>query len=127
MGADIGCPGIYPMQDKTLTITGNGSLEALGNYAAPGIGSGPTHKGYDYAGDIVIKGGTIIAKGGMDALGIGTYDNECGKIIIRSTARSVKAVRGSRASKDAIGVVAVSIIMSSARTALRMNVIVCFI
>lgn len=67
MGADIGCPGIYPYQDVTLTIKGSGSLEALGNYNAPGIGSGPEHKGFDTAGNVVIEGGTIIARGGMDA------------------------------------------------------------
>ena len=103
MGADIGCPGIYPYQDATLTIKGSGSLEALGNYNAPGIGSGPEHKGYDYAGNVVIEGGTIIARGGMDAPGIGTYDSEIDDIIIKSTVGSVKAVKGSKETYQSIG------------------------
>ena len=91
-GADFGCPGIYP--EKALTIKGIGSLEAVGSFFAPGIGSGSLGSGFQYGGTVNIEGGTIIARGGAGAPGIGTYDNELDKIIIRASACSVKAVKG---------------------------------
>ena len=103
MGADIGCPAIYPYQDATLTIKGSGSLEAIGFYNAPGIGSGTLTSGFQYAGNVVIEGGTIIAKGGIGAPGIGTYDNECGNITIKATVGSVKTVKGEDA-QESIGI-----------------------
>lgn len=75
-------PGIFVPEGKTLTIQGTGSLEACcnSNYNTPwgaGIGSG------NFAcGNIVIKSGTIIARGGASA-GIGCgYSGTCGNILI---------------------------------------------
>lgn len=104
IGADIGCPAIYPYQDATLTIKGSGSLEAIGEYNAPGSGSGTLTSGFQYEGNVVIEGGTIIAKGGMGAPGIGTYDDEIDGITIKATVGSVKAVKGSKEAKESIGV-----------------------
>ena len=101
MGANIGCPGIYPRFNTTLTIKGSGSLEALGEYNAPGIGSGTS---YQDAGNVVIEGGNIIARGGMDAPGIGTYNDEIDGITIKATVGSVKAIKGSKEAKESIGV-----------------------
>lgn len=92
-GNYIGSPGIYIPECYTLTIKGSGSLEAVGSYDAPGIGSGKKGYSYDFAGNIVLEGGYIIARG-MNAPGIGTIDNTCGDITIKSTVGSVKAVNG---------------------------------
>ena len=92
-GDYIGSPGIYVPERYTLTIKGSGSLEAVGSYDAPGIGSGKKGYAYDFAGNIVLEGGNIIARG-MNAPGIGTIDNTCGDITIKSTVGSVKAVNG---------------------------------
>lgn len=92
-GNYIGSPGIYIPECYTLTIKGSGSLEAVGSYEAPGIGSGKKGCSYDFAGNIVLEGGNIIARG-MNAPGIGTIDNTCGDITIKSTVGSVKAVNG---------------------------------
>ena len=56
----------------TLTITGSGSLTAVGGNDAAGIGGG------GYRGDthnIIINGGTINAKGNGDAAGIGSSED----------------------------------------------------
>ena len=73
-------PGIQPgPPGTTLTIRGNGSLEACGEWDGPGIGSG--YGGT--CGNIVIEGGVIAAKGGTDAPGIGSGDGgTCGDIVI---------------------------------------------
>ena len=92
-GNYIGSPGIYIPECHTLTIKGSGSLEAVGDYNAPGIGSGKEGCSFDYAGNIVLEGGNIIAKG-MNAPGIGTLDNTCGDITIKSTVGFVNAVNG---------------------------------
>jgi hypothetical protein len=92
-GNYIGSPGIYVPECHTLTIKGSGSLEAVGDYNAPGIGSGKEGCSFDYAGNIVLEGGNIIAKG-MNAPGIGTIDNTCGDITIKSTVGFVNAVNG---------------------------------
>lgn len=79
-------PGIYVPEGKTLTIKGTGSLTATSNGYAPGIGGG---RGEDLrGGNIVIEGGTIIAKAygnnaGYFAAGIGSgYGSSCGNITI---------------------------------------------
>ena len=54
--------------------------------------------------NVIIEGGTIIAKGGMGAPGIGTYDNEIDNITIKATVGSVKAIKGSKEAKESIGV-----------------------
>ena len=74
-----GYSGIYVPSRKTLTIEGNGSLEALGNGEAAGIG-GSTLK---HGGNIVINGGTVTATGGYKAAGIGgAGDADVGDITI---------------------------------------------
>ena len=72
-------PGIFVPTNKTLTITGSGSLTACGYGQGAGIGGGP---GND-CGNIIIKGGVINAIGGEMAAGIGgAMSCECGNITI---------------------------------------------
>ena len=79
-------PGIYVPEDKTLTIEGEGSLNASSNGRSTGIGGGF----YKHCGDIVINGGNITATGGSGGynagIGGGEGDDEtvirCGKITI---------------------------------------------
>ena len=73
-------PGIYVPENKTLTIKGNGSLNARGcKTAGAGIGGSPELP----CGNIVIDGGTITAIGGHYAAGIGSSVNGiCGDITI---------------------------------------------
>ena len=99
-------PALYVPTGKTLVIQGTGSLSAIGKGFAAGIGSG-SHSSNSSCGNIVIKGGTIIAfgsnkpgiggqagditiysgsitaNGSDDAAGIGSGSSEtCGKITI---------------------------------------------
>lgn len=60
-------PGIYVPAGKTLTIRGTGSLEADSNGNAAGIGSCINKS----CGTIVIESGTVSARGGNYAAGIG--------------------------------------------------------
>jgi len=72
-------PGIYVPEGKTLTIEGEGSLNASGNGYSTGIGGGF----YKDCGDIVINGGNITATGGNNNAGIGGGDGgNCGAITI---------------------------------------------
>ena len=97
-GFDIYCPGIYVPSGsprKTLTIQGTGTLYASSDGNGTGIGS-PSDGGN--AGNIIIKGGTIIATGSGVAAGIGNSGVcECGSITIAKTVTSVTAIRGSGA------------------------------
>ena len=72
-------PGIYVPENKTLTISGSGSLDASSNGAGAGIGGG-----YQLdCGSIVIEGGVITATGGYESAGIGAgRDTACGTITI---------------------------------------------
>ncbi|MBO4820906.1 MAG: hypothetical protein J5548_05515 [Prevotella sp.] len=100
--------GIFVPEGHTLTISGEGSLDAKGDTYGAGIGSGHespcgnivikggniTATGDDYSagigsgdygscGDIVIKGGNITATGGYYPAGIGSgYRGSCGDIVI---------------------------------------------
>jgi hypothetical protein len=104
--------GILIGNNRTLTISGSGSLTAIGNGSAgicgynggnikitggtitaeggeeaAGIGTGPTGGSEIHCGDITISGGTVTARGGPFAAGIGTgyaynYNNQCGNITI---------------------------------------------
>ena len=71
--------GIFVPEGHTLTISGNGSLEATGSSFGAGIGSG-----YESScGNIVIEGGNITATGGKDGVGIGSgREGSCGNITI---------------------------------------------
>ena len=61
-------PAIWVNEGKTLTIKGTGSLDAENVGYAAGIGGGETLP----CGNIVIESGTIVAKGGESASGIGS-------------------------------------------------------
>ena len=58
----------------TLTIKGNGSLNATGGSAAAGIGLGRTWDANSTGGSVVIEGGTVTASGG-NGIGTGTVGN----------------------------------------------------
>ena len=88
-------PGIYVPPGKTLTIKGDGSLDASSNGYAPGIGGGYNIDG----GNIVIAGGIISATGGKWAAGIGGGRNKtCGDITIEESVMFVTAEHGESAS-----------------------------
>ena len=72
-------PGISVPVGCTLTIRGDGSLDASSNGYGAGIGGG-----YQIAcGDIVIEGGSVSAHGGGSAAGIGGgFSAACGAISI---------------------------------------------
>ena len=78
-------PGMIVAENKTLTIKGDGSLNAIGSGSfGAGIGSG-----YNVLyGNIEIQGGTITATGGSRAAGIGSGGSDnggssrCGNITI---------------------------------------------
>jgi len=81
-----GQPAIFITSGNTLTIQGTGSLtaESTGKLGA-GIGSGGCvdESPVSAAGDIIIESGTVTAKGGWKAAGIGTgYGGYCGTITI---------------------------------------------
>ena len=87
-------PGIYVPVGKTLTIKGDGSLNASSNGMAAGIGSGRNSS--RACGNIVISGGTINATGGDDAAGIGSSEkSSCGSITINGG--TINATGGSSA------------------------------
>lgn len=78
-GFEEGYPGIYVPEGKTLTIKGDGELDASNNNQAAGIGAGNEMA----CGNIVIEGGTITATGGSGAPGIGGAGSaKCGDITI---------------------------------------------
>lgn len=60
---------------STLTITGNGTLEARGGENGAGIGGSKLLGNKTSHGNIVIESGTILAYGGSGAAGIGTGSN----------------------------------------------------
>ena len=75
--------------EYTLTIKGEGSLEAIGQSGGAGIGGGDS-KG---CGNIVIESGYITATGGSGGAGIGSGRHySCGKITI--SGGTVKATGG---------------------------------
>jgi len=82
-------PGIFVPVNKTLTIQGDGSLNASSNGYGAGIGGG-----YEIAcGNITIEGGTVSATGGRFAAGIGGGSStSCGDISI--TGGTVTATGG---------------------------------
>lgn len=83
--------GIRVYKDKTLTISGDGSLTATGGKYAAGIGG---NKG-KFCGHINITGGTITATGGKYAAGIGGGSGgKFGSVTITSGITSVTATHG---------------------------------
>lgn len=86
-------PGIGVAPGKTLTIQGDGSLDASSNGDAAGIGGGG-ETGYS-CGNIIIRGGTIKATGGRKSAGIGAGKyTSCGDITISNKVTSVTAIKG---------------------------------
>lgn len=78
----------------TLTIGGEGSLNASSGGRACGIGG----RYIVAAGNIVINGGTITATGGRNAAGIGSgYSSACGTIEIKNAVTQVIVKKGSNA------------------------------
>ena len=79
-GIQIGSSG------TTLTIKGNGSLNATGGSASAGIGLGRTWDANATGGSVVIEGGTVTASGG-NGIGTGTVGNNMtatiGDIVIK--------------------------------------------
>ena len=72
-------PGIHVVKGYTLTIRGDGSLNASSNGNCAGIGGGEQLA----CGNIVIEGGTINATGGDNSAGIGGGNGgSCGDISI---------------------------------------------
>ncbi len=102
-GLNSGYPGIFVPSGSTLTITGSGTLFALGHDNGAGIGSGRSDTAVKDCGNIVIQGGTIWATGGSGAAGIGsgagTSENSssCGSITIKSSVTHVYATAGTGA------------------------------
>ena len=100
-------PGIYIPEGFTLTIRGNGSLDAISGSGisqygseqslAAGIGGGYYGDAGVFltCGNIVIEGGTITATGGAKAAGIGGGDRGCGNITI--TGGTINAIGGKNA------------------------------
>ena len=103
-GFNDGYPGIFVPSGRTLTITGSGTLYALGHENGAGIGSGRSDIGtIKNGGNIIIQGGTIWATGGRSAAGIGSgagaYENpsSCGDITIKNSVTHVHATKGAGA------------------------------
>ncbi len=72
-------PGIYVPQGHTLTLQGNGTLNATGGNSSAGIGSGRSSS----CGNITISGGNVTAIGGKYAAGIGSgRSSSCGTVTI---------------------------------------------
>ena len=105
-----GYPGIFVPSARTLTITGSGTLCALGHEYGAGIGSGRYNiTDYKACGNIVIQGGTVWATGGRSAAAIGSgasiifteYEtgtpSSCGDITIRNSVTHIYATKGSGA------------------------------
>ncbi len=73
------CSGIFVNPYHTLTIRGNGSLNANGNMRSSGIGGSELSN----CGNIVIEGGNITAQGSDYGAGIGSgFNSSCGNISI---------------------------------------------
>ena len=115
-GFKLGYPAIFVPSGSTLTITGSGTLDALGHEYAAAIGSGLYNiDTYNACGNIVIQGGNIYARGGNSAAGIGSGASinyvapetgpisSCGNITIRSSVTKVNAWAGDGSSADDIG------------------------
>ena len=105
----------------TLTISGSGSLEAIGGGGAAGIGTGLAKDEGKTGGDITINGGTITARGSDYGAGIGcgstssdskNASTTCGKITINGG--TVTATGGVHAA--GIGTGAAMRISGTART-----------
>ena len=92
-GRGCGIGGSYGSDCGNITIEG-GSITATGGEGAAGIGGGFNAE----CGDISITGGTVVATGGDNAAGIGSgLEGSCGKITITSGVTKVTATAGNYA------------------------------
>ena len=94
-------PAIEIVAGKTLTIIGDGSLDARSPYGSPGGGAAIGGEVQSKCGNIIIEGGTIDARSGTEGAGIGggggSIDNNkshCGYIAIGMGVKSVTASGG---------------------------------
>ena len=86
----LNSPAIFVPEGKTLTIRGDGTLNATGGGFSAGIGG--NCNGNQPCGNIVIEGGSIVATGGIHSAGIGgAYNGSCGNITIGEGIISVVA------------------------------------
>ena len=106
---------VYTTADKTLTISGEGTLYAFGGQEGAGIGgngdiviengtiiayggefgAGIGSEMFSLCGNITISGGQVVAVGGTQSAGIGSgQDGECGNILIKSTVTKVAVNAG---------------------------------
>ena len=106
---------VYTTADKTLTISGEGTLYAFGGQEGAGIGgngdiviengtiiayggefgAGIGSEMFSLCGNITISGGQVVAVGGTQSAGIGSgQDGECGNILIKSTVTKVAVKAG---------------------------------
>ena len=99
-GFDGNYPGIQAAkregdgEEYTLTIEGDGSLEASSNGSGAGIGSGKN----SVAGNITINGGKVKATGGPGAAGIGSgKQGTCGNVTVTNLVTKVVATKGTDA------------------------------
>lgn len=84
-------------EEFTLTINGDGSLEATGTYNGAGIGSARNA----ICGNITISGGTIATQGVNFGAGIGTgYKGQCGDITISGGSIEAKGNLGIGCTRD---------------------------
>ena len=103
-------PGIFVPKDKTLTISGEGSLNATGGYMGAGIGGCLNGS----CGNITINGGTVTATGGLDGAGIGSgYRSSCSDInisggTVTATGDSFAAGIGSGYNQSSCGDITIS-------------------
>ncbi len=81
----------------TLTIKGNGSLNATGGSASAGIGLGRTFGANSTGGRVIIEGGTVTASGG-NGIGTGTVGNNMtatiGDIVIKGGTVNARLGKG---------------------------------
>lgn len=93
--ADNNNPAIWVDQGKTLTIKGTGSLDAENMGWAAAIGGGEKLP----CGNIVIESGTIVAKGGQRASGIGSgghdaYGTDVAELYAQTTCGNIEIKGG---------------------------------
>ena len=95
-------PGIIVAKGYTLTIDGDGSLDASSSGYGAGIGAGSETS--VNCGNIVILGGSITARGGeySAAIGGGSWDTSCGRVTITDGVKQIIAIKGDK-SPNSIG------------------------
>ena len=97
-GLHFGEPGIFVHAPASLTIDGDGELTVTGRDYAAGIGNGTGANCKDPAGNILIKGGSITAIGGINAAAIGSGKGKSvGSITVEGTTILLDATPGTGA------------------------------